>query len=138
MWISEGELKTQVAFGTYSRLEVAVQARDMAILAFRSDCMEEVKQSDEWVERVVCCTWDNFWSELGGLKENGRRSKGGGESTQALLKAAWVVSHKTLAGRHDKLSKSACKRASELARAIIPPEGQGEVKADSGKMRRKK
>ena len=60
MWISEGELKTQVPFGTYDRLEVAVQARDMAILAFRSDRLDEVKQSEEWIERVVCCTYDDF------------------------------------------------------------------------------
>ena len=47
MWISEGELKTQVPFGTHDCLEVAVYARDIAILAFRSDRLEEVKQSDE-------------------------------------------------------------------------------------------
>ena len=72
------------------------------------------------------------------MKESGRRSKGGGEGTHALLKAAWIVSHKTLAGRRDKLRKSACQRASELARAMIPPEAQADVMADSRKKRRKK
>ena len=115
MFIQVKDKKDQVHFGIFDDRDVALKARDMALLKFRADKVHLVQQPQEWMDKIVRASWDSFWVELAALKKGGRKCTGGGEATQELLKQAWAVSHNALANMSDKFEAAVRDRALQIA-----------------------
>ena len=126
----------QVHFGNFDDRQVAIKARDMAILKFRSDKVHLVEQEKEWVDRVVCASWDSFWTMLGRLRDTGRKCTGGSEATKDILRDAWRRTHKAVYDMVDRFEEGVRERALQLVDDLNPgqhSQGKNVVKVEKRK-----